>query len=600
MPKKTSRRFVLALVAAALLGWPGLARAVPPPTPPWQARPATYGVAVEKDVEIVMSDGMKLYADVYRPADAEGAPVPGRFPTLLTQTPYNKNGGLAAASTYLVERGYVDVVVDVRGTGSSGGTFTTLGTREQLDGKELVEWAAVQPWSTGSVGLHGGSYLGINQLMTAVQQPKGLKAIFPVVPSIDTFRSLGGGYQTPVQGVSYVLIPGLGMIPPSYVGTDPGQYVKTVTSRVGGNVTSTGTLAGDQVNEDMEYDSAALRSTSAYWRIDRLTVPTFWVGGWYDALSGRDAPLGHQLLRQRKVPSKLLMGPWFHSEAGAGLPADGVPNLDELQLRWFDRYVAGRPDPGLDRWQPVTYYELGDGHYKTSDTWPPRGVSYRQLYLNGPSSPGAPGTLSTTAPPADQAPDSLRLHPLAGACSRSGSIGTFNLAPTGPCAEDNRVNDNIGLNYDLPAGTRLAGPLSARLFVSTDGGDPRLSLLVEDVAPDGSSRFLTAGWDTLSFRALDDARSQIVNGLYVRPFHQSTPETQLPVEPGEIYEWWIEIFPISAIVAPGHTLRFSVQPSDSMRFQPRAGHVGDHVGHTVQIHHDAAHPSALVVPVLSG
>lgn len=123
------------------------------------------------------------------------------------------------------------VVVEIRGTGSSGGAFETLSSREQLDGKELVEWAAAQPWSTGAVGLHGGSYLGVNQLLTAVQQPKGLRAIFPIVAMADAFRTIGTGYQTPVNGVPLGMIPALGAIPPGYAADDPVQVLRNGTSR---------------------------------------------------------------------------------------------------------------------------------------------------------------------------------------------------------------------------------------------------------------------------------------------------------------------------------------------------------------------------------
>ncbi|TMM06567.1 MAG: CocE/NonD family hydrolase, partial [Actinobacteria bacterium] len=80
-------------------------------------RPATNGITTEKDVPITMSDGIVLSADVYRPDQ------PGRYPVIITQTPYNKESALGAANMYLVERGYVHVVVDVRGTGSSQGSW---------------------------------------------------------------------------------------------------------------------------------------------------------------------------------------------------------------------------------------------------------------------------------------------------------------------------------------------------------------------------------------------------------------------------------------------------------------------------------------------
>ena len=100
-----------------------------------------------------MSDGVKLDSDVIRPDE------PGRFPVLVEQTPYNKNvvdGSTAFGDTsYFAQRGYVEVIVDVRGTGSSEGQWHSFDDREQRDGYEPVEWAASQPWSDGRVGLFG-------------------------------------------------------------------------------------------------------------------------------------------------------------------------------------------------------------------------------------------------------------------------------------------------------------------------------------------------------------------------------------------------------------------------------------------------------------
>src|SRR5690625_7759152 len=101
-----------------------------------------------------MSDGTKLLAKIYRPADLEtGEAVDEEFPVILSQTPYKKSianigeellgvGGAAGYYPYLIERGYINVIVDVRGTGSSAGTWEFLGERERQDGVELVDWSA--------------------------------------------------------------------------------------------------------------------------------------------------------------------------------------------------------------------------------------------------------------------------------------------------------------------------------------------------------------------------------------------------------------------------------------------------------------------------
>ena len=112
--------------------------------------------------------------DIHYPTDpATGEPAAGPFPVLLSMTPYGKKAPPPAAqigggaTPYLIRRGYIEVMADVRGTGVSGGSFEMLGPEQVQDGVDLVNWAASLPNSNGRVGMFGISYLAINQLMTA-------------------------------------------------------------------------------------------------------------------------------------------------------------------------------------------------------------------------------------------------------------------------------------------------------------------------------------------------------------------------------------------------------------------------------------------------
>jgi putative CocE/NonD family hydrolase len=219
MGRCASWRGVLAALAAALVLAPSTAFAAHEKWTPYD-RPAQYGEVVDKDVPITMSDGTVLRADVHRPDAA------GRFPVLITQTPYNKVGPLGAANSYLVQRGYVHVVVDVRGTGSSAGTWDSFGPNEQHDGKEVVDWAAGQPWSDGKVGTLGPSYMAITQITTAAQRPKALKAMFTIVPMGDSYRDItfsGGQINTAFIPLWLGLVTGAGLVPPTYATTGSPQ-----------------------------------------------------------------------------------------------------------------------------------------------------------------------------------------------------------------------------------------------------------------------------------------------------------------------------------------------------------------------------------------
>lgn len=568
----------------------------------WTARPATYGVSVLSDVPITMSDGNILRADIHFPAAGDGSRAPGRFPVLLVQTPYNKDQQ-DPSNDYLVQRGYVDVVVDVRGTGGSEGVFDqTFSTRSQLDGKELVEWAASQPWSTGAVGLHGESYYAINQLLTAARQPRGLRAVFPVVPTGDNYRTnFPGGYLTSLFVFS-LLYASDGAGPPGYTASDPQQALRTMSSRPASVGLQAANAAGLVSGDDKAYDGDYYHAMSPLWMLDRIKTPTFLVGGWFDALSQRDAPLLFQGLRDRRVPVKLVMGPWYHTTAGTGLPADGVPSLDELQLRWFDRWVRGRHDRGMDSFGPVVYHRLGDDHYQSAPTWPVPGIRYTRQFLGGPATPGAPGTLRGTAP-AVSAADVLPWQPASGVCTRSTYVGTFGLAPSTPCETDDSANDRTGLVYDLALDQplELTGPMSAHLYVSTTTKDAFVTVHVEDVDPaTGTATELTSGWDSLAFRALDGARSTTVGDDVVVPFHPYTRDSVQEIEPGRVYDWWIEIRPVAATIPAGHHLRLSIQTSDAVRFLPTAPRLAGAAGSVLRLYHDADHPSSVVLPVTAG
>jgi uncharacterized protein len=568
----------------------------------WTPRPATYGVATTRDVPIRMSDGVTLFVNLYRPAKADGSPVPGRFPVVLTQTPYNKNSPtLNFESDYLVQRGYVQVIADVRGTGASEGAWDSFGAREQRDGAELVRWAETRPWSNGRIALHGTSYGAINQLFTMAQQPGGIRAAFPIVPMSDAYRDItasGGQVNTSFIPSWLGLVTGLGLLPPTYSATDPAETL-TVLNQHAQNIPN---FQAHAVLDAMEggknaYDSAFFHQRSPIDVIDRVRVPTFVVGGWFD-LFQRGEPLLYRRLRHNGVPTHLLMGPWYHITAGDGLPADGVPALNELELRWFDHYVRGVPDPGLSKTPPVTYFQNGEGHWHFAPSWPPP-VRYRQLYLSGPSAPGSPGTLQASAP-ARQAADVLPWQPISGACTRSTVQWTAGAGAGSLCESDNELNDQTGLTYDvsLAQGLQVAGPIAVRLFVGTNGHDSLLTVRVEDVDANGRATQLTAGWNVISLRALDPARSlRAPSGVIIRPYHPFTRASARPVKDGRVYRVWVEVFPTAALFAPGHSLRLSLQPSDAPHLAPPLPQLDNEVGGILSLYHDARHPSAVVIPV---
>ena len=527
------------------------------------------GVVKEQDVSITMSDGVVLHADVIHPANG-GVKAPGRFPVLVTQTPYNKAAPqLNFEDDFLVEHGYVQVIADVRGTGSSEGNWDSFGTREQEDGPEIVEWARTQPWSDGNIGLHGTSYGAINQFFTAARHPAGLKAMFPVVPGADTYRDItasGGQLDTSFIPTWLGLVTALGLAPPTYTASDPVEAARVLAQHVG-NPTSfqASTVLSASTGGANAYDNPFYRTRSPIEIVDQVNVPTFIMGGWFD-LFQRGEPLLFERLRANHVPTQLVMGPWYHITAGNGLPADGVPSKDELELRWMDHYVKGLPDDALDTQnadQPFTYYENGEGHYHHAADYPAPGTHPLVLHLAGNASPGTNGQLTTGA--ASGGPDMLPWNPTTGVCSRSTAQWTAGAAAP-PCETDDRANDVYGLSYDLPVtgqALHLLGPIDAHLMVtSLNQRDAQITARVEDVAPDGTATQLTAGWQVLSLRAEDDSRARYLDGTLVQPYHPFTQASVLPIDDNAM-PVDVEIFPTAAAIQPGHTLRLTLQPADA-------------------------------------
>jgi putative CocE/NonD family hydrolase len=607
------RRLIAAAAATALLLGGTSAAASGPQAGDaasgWKPRPATYGVHVTEDVGVTMSDGTVLRVNVYRPAKADGSPVDRRFPVVLTQTPYNKSAPrLGFRNDYLVQRGYVQVVADVRGTGSSQGEWDSFGARERRDGAELVEWAhsSKRPWSNGRVGLWGISYAAINQFFTAARRPDGLKAIFPIVPAGDVYRDVvasGGQIDSGFIPFWLGLVTATGLVPPAVNRVAPDDALLTLLQHAQGALDfQAPTIADAMTGGDQAYDGPFYRRRSPLNVVDRVEVPTFVVGGEYD-LFQRGEPMLYDALRRNDVPARLLVGPWNHVQAstGPGLPDGKVPSLDVLALRWLDHYVRGDRDPALGSdVKPVTYYEIGSGRWRTARRWLPGSVSAETYQLTGEAAPGRPGELTASHQVAGGGADDVYPVPVQGLCTRSASQWTAGLAAIPGCETDNRLNDQLGTSYEtapLDEPLHLMGPVNARLFVSTTARDGMLSVAVEDVAPDGSVDRLTGGWQVLSHRARDRSREVRRDGEVLQPYHPFTRAAQLAVEPGAVMGVDVEVFPTGAVIARGHRLRITVQAFDTPHLTATVPQTVDGAGGVVTIHHSAELPSRIVLPV---
>ena len=572
-------------------------------------RAADYpGMVTVTGLQIPMSDGINLSASVALPADDAGTAVPERFPVVLTQTGYNKS--LASSvpafptfNSYLVQRGYAHVAVDVRGTGASEGNWEAFSEREQQDYKEVMDWVATQDWSNGSVGTWGPSFMGITQIFTAAWQHPAHKAVFAIVPDADAYRDIvfaGGQVNAGFIPLWMGLVTALGVIPAQPDAGTPQLIADHIVSAL--TDFQVPIIAESVVGANgMNYDGPFWRTRSPIEVAPRVKIPTFIVGGLND-LFQRGEPMLYEALKGHTT-TKLLIGPWMHltASSGAGLPLDNVPDLNHIALMWFDRYLRGAAN-GAESVPNVTQYLYGEERYSTATDWPHPQAQAQRWYLHGDKS------LSQALPAAGESSATVLQEPVNGICSTSTNQWTAGLLTELPsqlvpfCFSDNRLNEAL---LETPYTSAVMdhdyyfnGPIEADMWIATTASNASLLVRVTDVAPGGASRELTNGILTASLRAVDNAKSRKSGSMMLQPWHPFTAESELPVTAGEAMLLPIEIFPTSSVIKAGHQLRITVSASDFPHGLPPLTAVAQMPAGVVTLYSDADHPSSVVLPVV--
>ena len=591
----------------------------------WSPDPAVYGVNEQQNVPVTMADGTVLRADVYTPVDpSTGADAPGPFPVLLTQTPYGK--GTLGADTSFVQRGYIEVVADVRGTGDSAGSYGLFDPIQAHDGAQLVNWSATLPHADGDVGLFGESYLGINQFLTVGALPPGspVKAIFPVISANDIYRDTafdGGLFDTEFNSIYTGLEVGVQNADPllETVQAPSSGSASDLLPTQAGHLGSLGsyyapTAANVELNGSESYDGQYWldRSPTSYLStVVADHVPAFLVGGWYDLFQHGEPlnyvalqnlydgrPAGAPMTPGQPVTGRyqLLMGPWYHLTAGSGL------KLDQIELEWFDTWLKHEPSGMAQTDTPLHLNVLGTSRYVDVSRWPSPGAQASTLWL------GQGGTLSNTAPPAGTQSASIAFTGLSAPCDRETSqwmMGTDNVAlgaaglGADPCTNtDNAVQPGPGAltftTVPMPDDTVVSGPMDLSVAATDNVADAEWIVNVEDVTPSGQSVPLTSGALLGSMRAVDAARSwRDAKGQILLPWHPYTPQSVQPVVPGALTRFDIEIFPTFAEIPKGDSLRVTITTADTPHLLPTAEQLANLAGGSYTVGLNAAAPSYL-------
>lgn len=629
------RTRLLCLLAAVAAG------AVAPSAAGAYSRPAEFGIHQVKDLKIRMSDGVELAADVYYPADPDtGAASRGPFPVILSQTPYGKRSFVTTQSygefggdgyfPYLVRRGYINAIVEVRGTGSSDGDFGLFSPRDAADGAELVDWAAELPRASGRVGAAGYSYPGLNQIHTAaaVGRHSPLKAIVPSAAGFDLYRDLafGGGIPNVLfASVWAALRASMVFAPPDDPGADP---VKQLVERIdrGGGLAAldAGLYTEIELGGPRAFDSGFWRQRAPSRKLARVVrnrIPALLISGWFDiyqrgvplsyaalqnAWSGRDDIFAPMRRRQPVTPRyQLVQGPWLHNAVGMG------EWIQRLHLEWFDHWLLGRRTPLTRSRRPLHAFELGDGRWIDAAAYPLPQAPVRTLWLDGGRTGTAPlslndGSLAWQRP--GSGTDRIVWAGVTSPCSRlsdqwsMGFLGAISAGagmPLNPCAGDDRSTQAGALVYTTPPLERaftLAGPGTVSVRMSSTARDSELVASVERVTPTGASYPLTSGALLGSLRALDRRASWRVDGKLLLPHHPYTSASRRDLVPGQAEEQQIELPPVFARLNEGDRLRLTLSTS-APHLHPTAAQLPGLAGGAYEIERGGAEGSFVNLPL---
>ncbi len=495
---------------------------------------------------VPMRDGVRLSANVFLPSEQ------GRVPAILIRTPYGKGTDLIPNYQAFVDHGYAVVIQDVRGRYESEGDFEQL-HHEEDDADQTLNWIAKQSWSNGKVGMAGGSYLGIVQWKAALRNNPHLKAIFPVVSGDDDYRdrfySRGGAFKLGHRlewMAENLKVPGYR--------PDFNRFIWHLPLRTA-DVWATGQVS-EAYQEAMRHPAfdSFWKSISTRERLDRIRIPVFAVGGWYDNYAQGDLD-AFAALRKTTGLNHLLIGPWPHNMSAkfdnVDFGPDSLVPIRRLQLEWFDQWLMGK-DTSVASMAPVKVFVMGANRWLEKREWPPEEARPAELYLdsNGhANSLDGDGRLRQGLSPRE-AEDSYTYQPRNPVPTRGGAVCCNpRVLPWGPLDQrqvEARSDVLVYTSRPLRNEVAIAGPVKVVLYVSTSARDTDFTAKLVDVFPDGEARILTDGILRLRYR----------NSL-------ERPEL---AQPGEVYEIRIDAGETANVFLRGHRIRLEISSSNFPKF----------------------------------
>ncbi|MDR3738767.1 MAG: CocE/NonD family hydrolase [Terracidiphilus sp.] len=593
------RRAAFSVLTTVLLGAAALvAQTAPPPQP---------AMMIERGATMKTRDNVVLRADVYRPAGE------GPFPVLLQRTPYDKNNA-ADFALLAVARGYMVVVQDVRGRYTSDGEWYTF-KHEIDDGYDTVEWAAALPHSNGKVGMFGGSYVGATQMLAAISHPPHLAGICPVVTASnyhENWTYQGGAFE---QWFNESWSSGLAQ-------DTVNRTIRAATNARQADrllplkkfpVFNLGNISGglELTHSLAPYflDWLAHPTYDAYWKqwaIDenyaQIQVPALTIAAWYDIFQGgslrnyiglRDHA-GNETARKEQ---RLLVTIGGHAGYGRKIgaidfgPAAAEYDEGRITLDWYDFLFKGVDNQFAHDDKPVRLFVMGDNAWRDESEWPLKRAVATKYYLHSvgkANTLAGDGALNTTAPKAEVA-DTYVYNPANPVQTVGGPLccDGAHLAP-GPLDQNEvevRPDVLVYSTQPLESDVEVTGPVTLDLFAKSSAVDTDFTAKLVDVSPEGFAQNLT-------------------EGILRARFRESTSVAK-PLQPGKVVELTVDLWATSNVFKKGHRIRLEVSSSNFPRFDRNlntgksAADEMKFVTATNAVLHDADHPSALVLPVVT-
>ena len=590
--RRTPPRLSLFLGMAALISSSGGTRAQPPAV---KSPPAQYESVVEKNVMILARDGTKLAADIYRPA-REGKALDGKFPTLLTRTPYNKDGTEREAR-YYAGRGYNVVANDIRGRYRSEGTWRLI-VDDPSDGYDVVEWIASRPWSDGKVGTFGTSYPGGTQHALAEMNPPHLTTMVPIDSvsncGVSGMRH-GGAFE--LRFMNWIFNTGA----PNSKAALANPALRTALVENGRRIREhVDSLPFHQGTTPLkfapEYEGwlfEALRSgpETAFWKIKGLSVidhvadyadvPVLHMTGWYDSWTRQVCMSYEALAKAKKSPQRLTIGPWTHGGQNSNVAGeveftpDAAIDLLAYRLRWYERWMKG-VDNDVSKDAPVWIYVMGTGDdrrspagrlkhggsWRAEKEWPIQRAMRTKLYFH------ADGSLRATPPSEPESRTTYTFDPRHPVPTVGGNISSNPPLMTNGGYDQRPRDDTHAATNRLPLSERpdvlvfqteplardleVTGQVEVSLFVSSNAPDTDFTAKLIDVIPPNADYPL--GFDL-----------NIGDSILRTRYRESLDRPKL-MSPGAVVPITIRLYPTSNVFKKGHRIRVDVSSSNYPRF----------------------------------